>query len=279
MFVSTWAFAAGPDGTGVDLSRRDLVRTVSDALSAFHSGTALLRSNPEQATAAFRQARDGFQTAVDAGIENGKLYYNLGNTHLRLGEVGEAIACYRRAQRLAPRDERLKANLRFARSLRRDRIEESGERALWHTVFAWHYALAWRTRFLGALGAYGAFWLLMIARTMLLPRAGAWGSDKGAMSSRLRLGYPAAALLLFALALGASAAVDWSWNNEPTEGVLVAKNVVVRKGNGEGYDPQFAEPLHEGVEFTIVEQRGGWVHIELGNGQRGWIRADQSDLF
>jgi len=53
----------------------------------------------------------------------------------------------------------------------------------------------------------------------------------------------------------------------------------VRKGNGEGYAPQFEQPLHEGVEFTILEQRGGWMHIELTDGNSGWVRQREVELF
>jgi uncharacterized protein YgiM (DUF1202 family) len=115
-----------------------------------------------------------------------------------------------------------------------------------------------------ALVAYGAFWSFMFV---------------GIVSRRVRLGYLAAACGVVGLAMGISAGLDWPVQDGPTQGVLVAKEVVVRKGNGEGYDLQFAEPLHEGLEFTVVEQRGGWIHMELSNGQQGWVRADQAEVF
>mgnify|MGYP002038821075 CR=1 FL=1 len=31
------------------------------------------------------------------------------------------------------------------------------------------------------------------------------------------------------------------------------------------------EPLAEGVEFTILEQRPGWWRVELADGTTGWI--------
>ena len=149
--------AARADGGAQGVSRPQLRLQLRAALEAFDRGSALLTSAPDESTAAFREARDKFQAAVDAGIENGQLYYNLGNTHLRLGEIGRAIANYRRAERLTPGDGRLKANLRFARSLRRDHIVTSGERALLQTVFFWHYFLPLRARTTAALVGYGLF--------------------------------------------------------------------------------------------------------------------------
>jgi SH3-like domain-containing protein len=55
--------------------------------------------------------------------------------------------------------------------------------------------------------------------------------------------------------------------------------VVVRKGNGEGYDPQFEQPLHDGIEFRVIEQRGGWLRIELADGNQGWVRSREVELF
>lgn len=245
-------------------ARQALVVTLSEAQQSFDRGSALLTTRPEEALTLFREARDKFQSVVDAGIENGGLYYNLGNTHARLGEIGRAIADYRRAQRLIPGDEQLRANLRFARSLRRDQIGASGKRALLETVFFWHYSLPLRTRLWGGLFFYSAFWCLLVVR-VLFRRVGA--------------GRAALVCLVFWVSLGASAAMDLPAQDATTEGVLVANDVVVRKGNGEGYDPRFQQPLHEGVEFKLLERRGGWIHMELADGNRGWVREGEVELF
>ena len=245
-------------------SRPQLMLRLSEALQSFDRGSALLKSEPHEAQAAFQKAHDVFHAVIDAGIENGRLYYNLGNTHLRMGRLGEALADYRRAERLIPNDERLKANLRFARSLTRDRIEASGKRELVHTLFFWHYSSPLRTRRTVAMIGYGLFWLFLAVR---------------ALSPQRRLGYPALACLLLWMTLGASVAVDLPSQRGPTEGVLVADHIVVRTGNGEGYDPRFEQPLYEGVEFKIIEQRGSWIHIELADGNQGWVHDREVELF
>ena len=59
----------------------------------------------------------------------------------------------------------------------------------------------------------------------------------------------------------------------------MADEVIVRKGNSTSYEPQFNQPLYEGVEFTLIERRGDWLRIELPDGNSGWISADQAELI
>ena len=268
VMVAFWApapaWSAPADGQGPDVPRAQLIVQLSEAIESFDRGSALLRNAPEEAVAAFRLARDKFQGVVDAGINNGLLYYNLGNTHLWLGEIGEAIADYRRAERLIPDDERLRANLRFARSLKRDHIEPSGKRTFVQTVFFWHYSWPARTRGIGAMIGYGMFWFLIAIR-LLWPR--------------VRTGYPTLACLALWLTLATSITIDLQLRSGLTEGVLITNDVVVRMGNGEAYDPQFKQPLHEGVEFRLIEQRGGWLLIELADGNQGWVRQREVELW
>ena len=54
---------------------------------------------------------------VERGHLNGHVFFNLGNTCIRLGELGRAILNYKKASVLLPRDGDLKANLQYARSL------------------------------------------------------------------------------------------------------------------------------------------------------------------
>ena len=262
--IPTPVLMAQPSSHPRETSRAQLALQLSTALESFDRGSALLNSAPEDAMAAFRQARDMFQTVVDAGIDNEQLYYNLGNTHLRLGEIGKAIAAYRRAERLRPNDQRLIANLRFARSLTRDHIEPTGQQTFLRTVFFWHYSWPPRTRKTAAMIGYGLFWLFLTVR---------------ALFPRVRITYPALVCLLLWMALGLSVTIDLLSRSGSAEGVLVANDVVVRKGNSRGYDPQFKQPLHEGVEFKVLEQRGGWLLIELADGNQGWVRTREVELF
>ncbi|MBI5416074.1 MAG: tetratricopeptide repeat protein [Candidatus Omnitrophica bacterium] len=62
----------------------------------------------------FHSAAAQYQSIVDAGKESGALYYDLGNSYFKQGDLGRAILNYEKARRLIPRDSDLNYNYRYA---------------------------------------------------------------------------------------------------------------------------------------------------------------------
>ena len=239
--------------------------------AAFEAAVAMKNSGAIEARRLYREALNGFQSLVNSGVQNGRLFYNIANTHLRLGDVGRAIVNYRRAQRLHPSDEMNRKNLDLARGRVELKFAKPAAGAMIETLFFWHFntSLAARTR--AALIAYALFWSLALA-IRLLPRR-----PPG-------LGWALLTVGLFAAAVGASAAWQRATADRHIEGVLIADHVVLRKGNGEYYDPQFDRPLPQGVEFRLRASRpdvdgATWYHIELPDGKDGWLRAEQAEII
>ena len=256
--------ATAPRAAAADLSHDQRIELLLEAQHAFDRGIESRRSNPAAATDEFREAASKFQALADSGLENGRLYYNLANAELEAGRTGRAILNYRRAEKLLPGDGRIEANLRFAHSLRRNEIAPSGERALLRTLFFWHFTTSLRTRYDVAIASFVLFWLLLILRNARPARA--WM-------------YALIPCLLLAVSIGASVAIECNDRTAHREGVILADEVVARKGDSEGFEPSFQQKLYQGVEFIQLERRGDWLHIELPDGKTGWIRAEQAELI
>jgi tetratricopeptide (TPR) repeat protein len=75
------------------------------------------RANDLYRAAQYSEAVDAYETIARQGSVNGNLYYNLGNSYFKKGEIGKAILNYERARQFMPYDSDLKANLDYARSL------------------------------------------------------------------------------------------------------------------------------------------------------------------
>lgn len=247
-----------------DLSPQQQRAVLEEAQRSYEAGMGAVRSEPGAAREAFRNSAARFQLVADSldeGAANGYLLYNLANAHLQAGNVGRAILNYRRAQQLIPGDPRLEHNLNHARTLCRTQIASIGTRDLMSALLGWHDRLQTRWRFLVFAALNAGLWLTAIA----------------AIRSR------AARRLLIALALlwlpaGASVASDVLGLAGRPQGVLVADDVIVRRGNSIGFERKFEQPLHAGTEFTLVQRRGDWLLIQLANGDDGWVESKAAEL-
>ncbi len=251
-----------------NLTARDILKKAD---TAFEAAVATKNAADPDVRRLYREALDGFQALVQSGVQNGLLYYNIANTHLRLGDIGRAIVNYRRAQKLNPGDARIEKNLESAKKLVELKFSKPAASAMIETLFFWHFdtSLAARTRV--ALAAYAIFWLLALFMR-LLPRR-----PPG-------LGWALLAIGLFTAAVGGSAAEERLTAHQHIEGVLITDHVVLRKGNGEYYEPQFDRPLPQGVEFRLRDSRpdvdgATWYQVELPDGKDGWLRAEQAEII
>lgn len=252
-----------PHSTG-ELNASILREDLSQALGEFDEALTKQTTDPDGARKLFRSSAARFEAIVRAGITNGRLEFNLANAHLQGGDLGRAILHYRRAQRLIPRDPLLMDNLSLARSRRLTTIGPTRSGTLMRRVFFWHYDLTelWRVR--GAVGAYVCLWILLAVRSFAPRRA---------------LTTSAIIAMVIAVALATSVAVGRFQDRASPNGVVLAMDVAVLKGPGEGYQRRFEQPLQPGVEFTLRERRGNWWNIRLPDGQAGWIDALNAQLI
>jgi hypothetical protein len=247
-----------------ELNEAAVQQLFQEANSAFRRGNELSRTDPAGARDAYRAAVIRFERIVEeGGVENGRLFYNIGNAYFRLNDLGRAILNYRRAEQYLSSDVNLWQNLRYARSRRIDQIEEKQETQVLKTLLFWHYDLSPRTRSVLFAGFFAVFWLLASLRLFFADRV-----------PRALLAACGGVALLF---LGSLAFENASGGHGG--GVVVAEQVIARKGDGDTYEPSFNEPLHAGTEFTLLEDRGEWRQVELADGQRCWIPATAVGLI
>jgi len=244
-------------------SGEELGRHLESAEQAFRRGVELEETSPGSAREQYERALLHYERLVrDDGVRNGKLYYNIGNTYFRLGDIGRAVLSYKRAALYMPRDENVRANLDYARSRRIDRVEIEESERIFKTLFFLHYDVPLRIKLIIFTALFAFLWIFAAFRLFLeLP------------ALRALVIIPAIVSGLFLVSIVVES-VDEARN---PEGVVTALEVIARKGDAETYQPSFTEPLHSGTEFVLIGERSEWLHIELEDGSRCWIPANAGE--
>jgi tetratricopeptide (TPR) repeat protein len=210
----------------------------------------------------FPEAIEIYESIRSSGVEDGVLYYNLGNAYFKAGRLGFAILSYERALKLMPGDEDVRANLAFA-----DELVSGGlEPPPLPLAIGWVVDLYQRAA-PGALAQVLSLTFLVggIAVTLLL--LDRWPGLRTATLVVLA-GSGAVALLA-----GASLVAKVRAESNRVEAVVVTENAYVRSGPGES-SPRLAE-IHEGIKVRILGEREGFLQVSLANGLTGWVPREQ----
>ncbi len=246
------------------LSGADMQGIFTEGNQKFQEANERVATNRESANELYRMAIVRWERIVrEGGIENGKLYYNIGNAYFRLEELGPAILNYSRAGKYIPNDRNLAQNLEYARSRRLDRFDSTQSRRVLQTLFFWHYDIPSRARSAFFLVSFLVLWGAATARLFLRR----WG-----LTRTLLISGGVAVVLLASLLIEAGA------GSKRRPGVVVAPEVIARKGDSTSYAPSFTEPLHAGTEFDLLEERSDWSHVKLPDARQCWLPAHTTQL-
>ena len=221
-------------------------------------GTFALRAESQLITQAdsaynaddFRQAADMYLNVIQQEGPSAKLYYNLGNTYYRLGEMGNAVIAYERALRLDPSDKDARNNLDFVNARITDRPGERGT-------------------FLGnALDAISAGILAyLFSEVVTVRKIGFFGGILTVIGC--------CACLFFSFRAASIASAD-------NVAIVTVPSTILSTTPRVPQDrTQEAMLLHEGTKVTILDSvrsttdsiHSLWYDVEVDNAHRAWINA------
>ena len=203
----------------------------------------------------FTDAASAYEKLAQSGETSAALYFNLGNAFFKSGQIGRAVAAYRTAQQLTPRDPDLRANLQFARNQAQRPTLSPGRWQRWLgrlTLNEW------------TLLAAGAVWLWLLLSAVLQWRP--------ALRPTLR-GYVFSLAMLAGL-LCACVAATLRETRFTRTAIIVTPEAVVR------YGPLAESPtaftVHDGAELRVLDQKDEWLQVSAGPRRVGWVRRDQT---
>jgi tetratricopeptide (TPR) repeat protein len=203
----------------------------------------------------FSEAAAAYEKLIDLGRVSPVVYFNLGNAFFKAGQVGRAIVHYRIAERLAPRDPDIRANLQFARN-------SVGGPALRRTDW-WRGWIQRLTLNEWTVLVTVGFWLWLLLLTL-----GRW---KPAWRQSLR-GYTATTGVATGV-LVAGLALTLHDRFRVQSAVVIAREAAVRYAPSEEWKSFYA--ARDGTELTVLDHRGDWLQVVDRADRNGWIRQDQ----
>jgi len=233
-------------------------RIFSEAQSTFSEGLNKIGAE-KQLT--MLKAANQFEYMVNTlNIENGYLYFNIGNAYYEAGDLGKAILNYRIAERLIPGYMDLGHNLDQARAdLNLPAPEKSWYADIIKGIFFWHYMIDYANRRLVFLCLFVLLWLvltIMIFQRHTLIKAGL------------------IFVLLLNFAFGSSYLISLYEIKFVHAGVVTAKTTFARRGPGLSYEKLFEQPLPGGTEFNIVDDQEDWWKVQLPGGEMVWLKKE-----
>ena len=257
-----------------------MVSVVAGAQAA--TNMSLSASNQQDMQTAEQLYRNGqyalaaqtYQQVADQGFADATLYYNLGLSHLRAGDLGRALWSLRLAQQMEPRDESIQETLIEVRAQIAETtsasdgtlgaiMEATGGSVVYQVANLTTNLFTLNELALMALGLWTLFVLLLMVWVLRVQ------NQFLRRFARIAAPIVGLALVVTGLTLGSRLYQYHSL----TEAVVVADSVQLNSGPGAEYGSRLVLP--SGAEVNVLEERGGWVNVMLdGNGPTGWAPVD-----
>ncbi|MDE0884618.1 MAG: hypothetical protein OSB70_03680 [Myxococcota bacterium] len=203
----------------------------------------------------FSDSERFFSAACQGDMGSADCWANLGNAALQAERLGPSILAFRRALIVDPGNDRARQNLIHARSLLADWVPVPEAHGVLDTFFSGQAGASPSARAQWAAGFFAlaaALLALALVRELTVAR------------------YLAVASALAWLALIVSLQLDTT-GRAGREGVIVVPDTPGRAADSINAPLRFGENLPSGAEIRILEDRGGWLHVELYNGRDAWL--------
>ncbi|HEY2328273.1 MAG TPA: SH3 domain-containing protein [Verrucomicrobiae bacterium] len=224
-------------------------------LLAADAGADFAAANRLYAGGKFSDAAMAYENILKTGAPSPSLLFNAANAEFKAGHLGQAIAAYRRAALLAPRDAELRANLAFVRNqVQGATLHES----------SWQKWVGTLTLNEGALLTAVLFWLMF---ALLVMR-----QIKPALAPKLRT----VTRLAVSLTIFSSAILGLQVANHFNSFVAVVTGAEATARSGPFDDAQSAFTARDGAELQVLDRHDDWVQVANSAGKTGWLSTKQA---
>ena len=230
------------------------VLVVAGNLFAADVATDFSAANKFYAEGKFPAAATAYEKILSTGAQSSSLLFNAGSAEFKAGHLGKAIAAYRQAELLAPRDAELRANLAFVRNqVQGATVRES----------SWQNWVGSLTLNEGTVLTAALFWLTLAIFAVRQIRPALVQKLQGVTRILVVL------TIFSATVLGLQAANHFN----ASVAVVTVDDATARSGPFD--DAQTVFTARDGAELKILDRHDDWVQVANSAGKIGWLSVKQ----
>jgi tetratricopeptide (TPR) repeat protein len=238
-----------------------VIRNGAGAQNREDLASLFTQGNSEYQEGNFEAAEQHYRRILDAGVDSGPVYYNLGNACFKQKRLGYAIYYWEKALQKLPTDHEIQENIDLARLMIVDRLETPEEPP----------PIRFLKRVSTMLTITQESWLLLALFVVSNALFALYLLTKNPRRSYRALIGCLVVGFLFVL-VGCSLSWKIYERDYRKEGIVVEQKVDVRSGPGDENVTVFT--IHEGIKVRVLQSNNGWCQVSLPNGWNGWLQQE-----
>ncbi len=235
-----------------------LILCLGSFLSSVAEDSRFKQGNDFYTDGKYEDAINVYQDILDSNVESAEVYFNLGNSYYKSGQLASAILNYERALLLKPHDKDIKYNRDLAASQITDKLDTVGE----------FFLISWFKKFRDSSKSDTWAIISVICFFIASVSAGVFFLSKKRVYKQLSF-YLGLILLVISFTTFNFSAAQKSTLTHRTTAIVFSPSATVKSSPSNEGTELFI--LHEGTKVRVLESLGDWQRIEISDGSEGWL--------
>jgi|SRR5699024_7938726 len=209
----------------------------------------------------YEAAINNYEKILNSGKTSAEVFFNLGNAHFKLNQLGPSIYYYNKALQLNPTDEETLNNLAFAEEKTIDAIDESpltGWQGFVNNLISTFNFNTWAVLAI----VFSALFMIFGVIYYFTPKA---------MIKRLLFSLSGLSFILMILSV-VFAYQQLNIQQSKRFAIIFAAETKVHAEPNHNSPESFR--LHEGTKVRILDNFNGYTQIELQDNSKGWLKEE-----
>lgn len=232
--------------------------TLLISVSAFAQDNVIKEAETAYAQEDYSKAIELYENILTTYGASAEIYYNLGNSFFKAGDMAPAILNYERALLLDPGDSDVRFNLSMAKERITDRIEPLGK----FFLVKWFESVQ-NVFSVNTWGTIGIVCFILLIGCLILFFFSKWLRLK-------KIGFYVGVFMLLVIILANVFAANQKDDLMNRKSAIVFSATVTVKSSPDNSGTDLFV-LHEGTKVFVRNTLGEWSEIELEDGNVGWM--------